>query len=156
MSKRRDGGLTRRRLAGGLVAVSLAPLASGSRAKADDQLSAALESVTGGAAVTEGRVKLEIPSLAENGFSVPLTVSVESPMTAEDHVRAIHILSEKNPVAHVVRFNLTPRSGRAKVSTSIRMADTQRVMAVAEMSDGSFYSGTADIIVTLSACIDGG
>ena len=77
-------------------------------------------------------------------------------MTADDHVKAIHILSEKNPVAEVVKFNLSPRMGRAKVSTSIRMADTQRVLAVAEMSDGSFWSDEAHVIVTLSACIDGG
>ncbi len=156
MSRRTTGGVTRRQVTGGLAGIVLVPLAAGSRAAAGDQLSEALEKVTGGASVTEGRVRLEIPSLAENGFSVPLTVSVESPMTEEDHVKTIQILSEKNPVAEVVRFNLSPRAGRAKVSTSIRMADTQRVMAVAEMSDGSYWSGAADIIVTLSACIDGG
>lgn len=147
---------TRRQVSGGLLGIALVPLATCSRAYAGDQLLEALTKVTGGAPVSEGRVKLELPGLAENGYSVPLTVSVESPMTADDYVKTIHILSEKNPVAQVVRFNLTPRSGRAKVSTSIRMADTQRVMAVAEMSDGSFWSGGADIVVTLSACIDGG
>lgn len=151
-----NGGFTRRQVTGGLVGIALVPLASHSRASAGDQLSEALAKVTGGARVTEGRVKLALPGLAENGYSVPLTVSVDSPMTADDHVKAIHILSEKNPVAEIVQFNLTPRSGRAKVSTSIRMADTQKVMAVAEMSDGSFWSGGADIVVTLSACIDGG
>lgn len=156
MSRSTTEGVTRRQVAGGMAAISLVPLAPGSRAAAGDQLSTALETVTGGAPVTEGRVSLEVSSLAENGFSVPLTVSVDSPMTAEDHVRAIHILSEKNPVAEIVRFNLSPRMGRAKVSTSVRMADTQRVMAVAEMSDGSYWSGESHVIVTLSACIDGG
>lgn len=156
MSRSTREGVTRRQVAGGMVAIALVPLAPGPRAAAGDQLSTALETVTGGAPVTEGRVKLEVSSLAENGFSVPLTVSVDSPMTAEDHVRAIHILSEKNPVAEVVKFNLSPRMGHAKVSTSIRMADTQRVMAVAEMSDGSYWSGESHVIVTLSACIDGG
>jgi len=137
-----------------MAAISLVPIVG--RATAGDQLSDALEKVTGGAGITEGRVKLEIPSLAENGFSVPLTVSVDSPMTAEDYVKTIHILSEKNPVAHIAQFNLSPRAGEAKVSTSVRMADSQRVVAVAEMSDGSYWSGAADIIVTLSACIDGG
>ncbi|MGB3719020.1 MAG: SoxY-related AACIE arm protein [Proteobacteria bacterium] len=157
MSKSRGEGLSRRQVAAGIVAVALVPLAAGSRAAvAGDQISTALEKITGGAPVTEGRVKLEISSLAENGFSVPLTVSVDSPMTADDYVKTIHILSEKNPVAEVVKFNLSPRMGRAKVSTSIRMADTQRVLAVAEMHDGSFWSAEAHVIVTLSACIDGG
>lgn len=156
MSRSAGEGVSRRQIAGGMAAIALVPLTPGSRAAAGDQLSKALETVTGGARVTEGRVNLEISSLAENGFSVPLTVSVDSPMSAEDHVRTIHILSEKNPVAEVVTFNLSPRMGRAKVSTSIRMADTQSVMAVAEMSDGSYWSGESHVIVTLSACIDGG
>ena len=157
MSRPEGEGLTRRQVAAGVAAITLVPLVPGSRAAvAGDQISTALEKITGGAPVTDGRVKLEISSLAENGFSVPLTVSVDSPMTADDHVKAIHILSEKNPVAEVVKFNLSPRMGRAKVSTSIRMADTQRVLAVAEMSDGSFWSDEAHVIVTLSACIDGG
>lgn len=157
MSRLIREGLTRREVTAGIAAVALVPLAPGSRAAvAGDQISTALEKITGGVPVNDGRVKLEISSLAENGLSVPLTVSVDSPMTADDHVKTIHILSEKNPVTEVVKFNLSPRMGRAKVSTSIRMADTQRVVALAEMSDGSFWSDEAHVIVTLSACIDGG
>ena len=99
-------------------------------------------------------MKLELPQLAENGNSVPLKVAVESPMSAADHVKTIYIFSEKNPVPNVVRFHIGPRSGVARVQTSIRLAATQRITAVAQMSDGSLWSGGADVIVTQAACLD--
>ena len=86
-------------------------------------------------------MKIELPELAENGNSVPLKLTVESPMTAADHVKAIYVFSEKNPVSNVVRFHLGPRSGVARVQTSIRLAATQRITAIARMSDGSLWSG---------------
>ena len=116
----------------------------------------AVAQITRAAAVTPGRVALTLPELAENGNSVSLTVAVESPMSEADHVRAIHILSGKNPIADIVRFGLGPRSGRAYVRTNVRIADTQTVTALAEMSDGTFWSGTADVLVTISACTDAG
>lgn len=111
---------------------------------------------TKGATVRDGRVTLTIPGVAENGLSVYTTVTVDSPMTPEDHVRAIHILSEKNPIAHLLTWHLGPRAGIAKVATNIRMAASQEVMALAEMSDGSFWQDRKKIIVTIAACIDGG
>jgi sulfur-oxidizing protein SoxY len=151
--------LNRRGLIAGAAGVALAPMLGAGAGLANapapgNGLAAAIQSITGGAPVTPGRVKLDLPALAENGYSVPLTVSVESPMTAADHVAAIHILSEKNPVAAVVKFTLGPRAGRARVSTNMRLADTQTVLAIARMSDGSFWSGKADVVVTLSACIE--
>jgi sulfur-oxidizing protein SoxY len=144
-------------IAGGLAAGFLpAAFAAAPARAASERLDTAIREITGGAAVTEGRVKLTLPGLAENGFSVTLTVAVDSPMTADDHVQSIHILSEKNPVADIVAFKLGPRAGRVRVSTSIRLADSQQVLALARMSDGSFWSGHAAIIVTISACIDGG
>ena len=110
---------------------------------------------TRGAPVGTGKVKLEIPRLADNGNSVALKVSVASPMTATDHVRAIHLFSEKNPRPVIARFHLGSTSGRAEISTRIRLNGTQRVVAVAELSDGTFWSDVAEIAVTLSACIDG-
>jgi len=103
-----------------------------------------------------GRVALKIPELAENGNAVGMMVEVQSPMTAADHVKTIHILSEKNPLVDVVRFHLGPRAGRARVATNIRLATTQRVVALAEMSDGSLWQGDASVIVTLAACVDAG
>ena len=115
-----------------------------------------LAELTGGAPVSNGRVTLTIPGVAENGLSVYTTVQVESPMTQADHVRAIHILAEKNPIAHLLTWHLTPRSGIAKVSTNIRLGASQEVTALAEMSDGSFWQDRKDVVVTIAACIDGG
>ena len=114
----------------------------------------AIRKVVGSAAVTKGRVKLELPPLSENGNTVPLTVSVESPMTPADHVRAIHVFTELNPQPEVVSFRLGPRAGRAHVSTRIRLANTQTVTAISELSDGSFWSATASVVVTLAACLE--
>ena len=114
----------------------------------------AIRAVVGTAPVTKGRVKLELPPLSENGNTVPLTVSVESPMTAADHVKAIHVFTEKNPQPEVVSFRLGPRAGRARVSTRIRLADTQTVIAIGELSDGSFWSAETAVVVTLAACLE--
>ena len=114
----------------------------------------AIGKVVGGARVNAGKVKLELPPLSENGNAVPLSVKIESPMTAADHVRAIHVFTEKNPQPDVVSFHLGPRAGRANVSTRIRLADTQTVVAICELSDGSFWSDRADVVVTLAACLE--
>lgn len=117
---------------------------------------AAVAELTGGAPVLDEGVTLTIPAIAENGLSVYTTVAVDSPMTAEDHVRAIHILSAANPIARLVSFHLGPAAGVARVSTNIRLAASQRVTALAEMSDGTFRRDGKDVVVTLAACIDGG
>jgi sulfur-oxidizing protein SoxY len=114
----------------------------------------AITKVVGAARVNPGRVKLDMPPLSENGHAVPLTVSVESPMTEADHVKAVHVFTEKNPQPDVASFRFGPRAGRARVSTRIRLADTQTVVAVCELSDGSFCSGSATVIVTLAACLE--
>jgi sulfur-oxidizing protein SoxY len=116
----------------------------------------ALAALTKGAPVKDGRVMLTIPPVAENGLSVYTTIAVESPMTEADHVRAIHILSVKNPIAHLMTFHLGPRAGIAKVSTNMRLGASQQVTALAEMSDGSFWRDRKDVVVTIAACIDGG
>jgi sulfur-oxidizing protein SoxY len=100
-------------------------------------------------------VKIDAPPLVENGNSVSVTVSVDSPMTPADHVTSIHIFNEKNPQPNVANFHLGPRSGRASVSTRIRLADTQKIVAVAKLSDGSCWSASAELIVTIAACIEG-
>jgi sulfur-oxidizing protein SoxY len=118
------------------------------------QMQEAIRKVVGSAAVKPGRVKLDLPPLSENGNAVPLTVSVESAMSQADHVKAIHVFNEKNPQPDVVSFHLGPRAGRATVSTRIRLADTQTVVAIAELSDGSFWSARAAVVVTLAACLE--
>jgi sulfur-oxidizing protein SoxY len=114
----------------------------------------AISKIVGEAALRHGKVTLNVPPLVENGNAVPLTVSVDSPMTEADHVKAIHIINEKNPQPYVISATLGPRAGRASLSTRIKLADSQQVVALAEMSDGSFWTESADIIVTIAACVE--
>jgi sulfur-oxidizing protein SoxY len=136
------------------AAAGLAVIVVPVRAAARPSLADAVAAFTGGAKVNPGRVRLDIPPLVENGNAVGILVAAESPMSAEDHVRRIALFNEKNPQADVVVFHLGPRAGRARVSTRIRLADSQTVVAVAEMSDGTFWSSEASVIVTLAACIE--
>jgi len=119
-------------------------------------LEGAQRKIAGDAPVRAGRVKIDIPPLIDNGNTVPITVTVESPMTEADHVKAIHILTEKNPQPFVIGAHLGPRSGKARFSTRARIADTGKVIAIAQMSDGSFWSETTSVVVTLSACLEDG
>lgn len=113
---------------------------------------AALRRAIGERTPREGRVTLRVPPIAENGNIVPLTVQVESPMTAADHVKTIHILADKNPFPEVAVFRLTPSLGRAQAETRIRLGSTQDVVAVAEMSDGSVWMARAEVKVTIGGC----
>jgi sulfur-oxidizing protein SoxY len=117
-------------------------------------MQAAIRDVIGQATVRQGKVALDVPPLVENGNTVPMTVAVESPMTQSDHVKAIHVFNEKNPQPRVISVHLGPRAGRATISTRIRLADTQRITAIAQMSDGSFWSASIDVVVTLAACVE--
>ena len=117
-------------------------------------LTSAINNVTQGALVRTGKVKLDVPPLVENGNTVPMTVSVDNPMTAENHVKSIHVFNEKNPQPNVGNFRLGPLAGRAQVSTRIRLADSQKIVAIVKLSDGSFWSASIDIIVTLAACTE--
>jgi sulfur-oxidizing protein SoxY len=119
-----------------------------------DPLAAAIREVVGGAVVHTGKVKLEVPPLVENGNTVPITISVASPMTEADYVKSIHVFNEKNPLPNVGNFHLGVRSGRAAISTRIRLADSQKIVVIAKLSDGSFWSTTADVVVTLAACTE--
>ena len=130
-------------------------LDSGPAGATPASMQAAIRNVTGEAKLNKGRVKIDVPALIENGNAVPLTVSCESPMTQEDHVKALHVFTEKNPQPNVIGVQLGPRAGRASVSTRIRLADTQKIVAVAQMSDGSFWSDEVEVIVTLAACLEG-
>ncbi|MEZ5818524.1 MAG: thiosulfate oxidation carrier protein SoxY [Hyphomicrobiaceae bacterium] len=150
--------LSRRGVISGGVAITLVPFASwpGAAQSEAGQLTDAISRATGGRTPLAAGVKLDLPELAENGFSVPLNVTIDSPMTERDHVRFITIVSEKNPAPQIARFTLGPRAGRAAVRTHVRLADTQRIAAVAETSTGRFLIGVADVVVTISACTNGG
>ena len=134
---------------GALARVTIRPAAATPAMLAD-----AIRGVVGEAPVGKGKVSIEIPPIVENGNSVPCTVTVENPMTQADYVKAIHVFNEKNPQPYVIGVALGPRAGRAGFSTRIRLADSQTVTAIAELSDGSFWSDGVDVIVTLAACIE--
>ena len=140
------GGVT---LAGTIPVITLRPLQA-----PPAMLTAAIRNVVGEAQIRTGRVKLDIPPLVENGNTVPMTVSVTSPMTAADYVKSIHVFNEKNPQPNIGNFYLNPSAGRAQVSTRIRLADTQKVVAIARLSDDSFWQVAADVVVTLAACTE--
>ena len=142
---------------GGLIyGLGLAPItvAQAQGQSTPAAMALAIRKIVGEATVRLGKVKLDVPPLSENGNSVSLNVSVDSPMTPANHVKAIHVLTDKNPQPHVISVRLGPRAGRANISTRMRLADTQDVIAIAEMSDGSFWSDTGTVIVTLGACLE--
>lgn len=107
---------------------------------------------TGGKSATDGKVKLELPQIAENGNTVPVSVSVESPMTSDNYVKRVLVVADANPRSNVAMFNFTPHSGVAEASTRMRLIQTQNVIAVAEMSDGSFYMTKRQVKVTIGGC----
>ena len=120
-----------------------------------EAMKTAIRKVIGEAKVSTGRIKLDIPPLVENGNTVAMSLTVESPMTAKDYVKAVHIFNERNPQPNVVTFHLGPRAGKADISARIRLSDSQNVIGIAEMSDGSFWSHEISVIVTLAACLEG-
>jgi sulfur-oxidizing protein SoxY len=145
---------TRRDLLVGAGALALMPAPAAATPEMRDREIARL---TGGApAPNDGRVTLTIPAVAESGLSVFTTVGVASPMTLEDHVRRIHVLAERNPISRLLTWQLSPACGVAKVRTNIRLAASQEVTALVEMSDGSFSQDRKSVVVTIAACIDGG
>jgi sulfur-oxidizing protein SoxY len=142
-------------LAGGAAVVASVPVVTiRPLAATPATLSSAIRNAVGEAPVRMGKVTLDIPPLVENGNTVPMTVRVASPMTATDFVRSIHVFNEKNPLPNVGNFYVGPSAGRAQISTRIRLADTQKVVAIARLSDDTFWSVSADVIVTLAACTE--
>ena len=134
----------------GLVSFALARPARAT----PDEMAAAVRDFTGGAAVRPGRVRMEVAPLVENGNAVPLTLRVASAMTAADHVRRLAVFNEKNPQPGCAVFYLGPRAGRAVVSTRLRLATSQTLTAIAEMGDGSYWSDSAEVVVTIAACTE--
>ena len=151
VAPRRKGASRREILAGGGCAVLLA---SQPAFAATDDMDAAIRAFVGEGQLKEGKIKIDVPPLVENGNTVPLTVSVESPVSATDFVKTIAVFNEKNPQPNVAVFHLGPRAGRASVSTRMRLATSQNLIAVAELSDGTFWSDKVEVIVTLAACVE--
>ena len=118
------------------------------------ELADAINSFTGNVVPRAGRVNLDVAPLVENGNTVPITITVDSAMSADDHVVSVAVFNERNPQPEVALFGLGPRAGRAVVATRIRLATSQQLVAVARMSDGSFWSHRVDVVVTLAACVE--
>lgn len=139
----------------GLGGAGLARLVATRPARATpEERDEALAAFLAGRTAAKGRVRLDIPPLVENGNSAPVTVIVDSPMTAADHVTRIAIFNEKNPQPQVVEFRLSPRNGRAEVATRMRLATTQIITALAEFSDGSVGLDEMEVVVTIAACTE--
>ena len=117
-----------------------------------EELVQVLRETFGDRPITPGRVSLEMPKLAESGNVVPVTVSVDSPMTAQDYVRSIHLFAEKNPLPRMLEVQLGPHNGRARMSSRVRVAVSQQIRAVAVMSDDTLWSAAVDIEVTVTGC----
>lgn len=145
---------TRRQLLAVTAGIAAGVVLRPASAAAGD-LAIAIANYTGRAQVREGRVHLEIAELVDNGNVVPITVTADSPMTATDYVKTLAVFNEKNPLRDVARFTLGPRAGKASVSTRMRLAATQKLVAIAQMSDGSYWSHTVDVVVTAVACVEG-
>jgi sulfur-oxidizing protein SoxY len=139
-------------LAGGIALAGVVTVRSSRATPAT--MAAAIRKVVGEAPLRKGKVTIDVPPLVENGNTVPVTISVDSPMTAADHVKSIHLFNEKNPQPNVIGVHLGPRAGKAALSTRIKLADAQTIVAVAQLSDGSFWSDEADVIVTIAACVE--
>jgi len=137
----------------GAVALAFVATIRSSRAT-PAMMQAAIKQLVGEAPIRKGKVMIDVPPLVENGNAVPVTITVDSPMTAADHVKSIHLFNQKNPQPNVIGVHLGPRAGKAALSTRIKLADAQTIVAVAQLSDGSFWSDEADVIVTIAACVE--
>ncbi|MGI9434840.1 MAG: thiosulfate oxidation carrier protein SoxY [Geminicoccaceae bacterium] len=139
-------------VAAGAALITTTALFGASASAALPEVKAAIAAILGDRTAEEGRISLDLPEIAENGNTVPLTIEVESPMSADDYVKSVHIFAEGNPLPEVATVNFTPRSGEAIASTRIRLAKTQKIHAVAEMSDGSVFTATREVKVTIGGC----
>ena len=139
---------------GAAAAVSVAALPVGT-VLAQDQTQAwelAVRKILGEAKPIEGKITVELPEIAENGNTVPFSISVDSPMTDKDHVKAIHIVATSNPQPGVATFRLSPQSGKAAVASRMRLQRTQDVITIAELSDGRFLMTRRPVKVTIGGC----
>ncbi|KAF0231512.1 MAG: sulfur oxidation protein [Beijerinckiaceae bacterium] len=146
--------LSSRRSALQLALAAGAALVIGPRLALADAKSVAdeIKKLYGDKAATEGKIKLDVPQIAENGLVVPITVEIESPMSATDYVKAVHVFADGNPLPQVVSYRFTPECGKASASTRMRLAQTQNIICIAEMSNGTLHSAKAEVKVTIGGC----
>jgi sulfur-oxidizing protein SoxY len=131
------------------VAITLAPR---SAFAAPAQVEAEIQKLYAGKVLAEGKIKLDLPSIAENGLVVPLNIDVESPMSDADYVKALHIFADGNPNPGVASFYFTPMMPKASAQIRLRLASTQNIVAIAEMSDGKLFTAKREVKVTIGGC----
>lgn len=142
----------RQTLAAGAVAALAAVLAPRMAIATEAEVAAEIKKLYADKTPAEGRIKIDIPQIAENGLVVPLNIDVESPMTEADHVKTVHVFADGNPLPQVLTYRFTPEAGKASASTRIRLAQTQNIVCVAEMSDGKIFTAKANVKVTIGGC----
>lgn len=142
----------RQALAGGTLAVLAAMLAPRMLLADETAVAAELKKLYADKTFASGKLKLDVPEIAENGLVVPINIEVDSPMTAADYVKAVHVFADGNPLPGVVTYRFTPECGRAAASTRMRLAQTQNIIGVAEMSTGALYMTKAQVKVTIGGC----
>jgi sulfur-oxidizing protein SoxY len=147
-----SGALSRRSALAAAAAVAVAALTPRLALATPDKVEAEIKKLYGDKKLAEGRIKIDAPQIAENGLVVPISVEVESPMTEASHVKALHIYADGNPLPGVASFRFTPMSGKAAASTRMRLAQTQNIVCVAEMSDGALHVAKAEVKVTIGGC----
>jgi len=144
---------TRRQALGfSAAAIFAAVLAPRLAVATEEAVAAELDKLYAGKPMAAGRIRLDLPEIAENGLVVPINIAVESPMSETDYVKAVHVFADGNPLPQVVTYHFTPACGVAAASTRMRLAQTQNVVAVAEMADGSLYTAKAQVKVTIGGC----
>lgn len=134
------------------IAAAAAIIAPRMASATPGDVAAEIRKLFGDKTPASGRIKLDAPQIAENGLAVPVNIEVESPMTAADHVKTVHVFAEGNPAPGVVSYRFTPECGKASASTRMRLAQTQNIVVVAEMSDGRLFSARQEITVTVGGC----
>jgi sulfur-oxidizing protein SoxY len=144
---------TRRETLALAAIASLAAFLAPKMVMADEQAVAAeIKKLYGDKKFDSGKVKLDVPEIAENGLVVPVNVEVESPMTDQDYVKAVHVFADGNPAPGVVSYRFTPACGKAAASTRMRLAQTQNVICIAEMSNGNLHMAKSNVKVTIGGC----
>jgi len=137
--------------AAGIAAATMSVFAPLARAEFES-IDEALKATLGSAVPAEGRIELDVPQIAENGNVVPIGFDIDSPMTADDYVKSAHVFADGNPNPDVASVHFTPACGAAICATRMRLAKTQNIIVIAEMSDGSFYTAKTEVKVTIGGC----
>jgi sulfur-oxidizing protein SoxY len=137
---------------GGAGLASAALISPHSARASDDEAIELIKRLTGKVATQSDRVRLAMPRVFANGYIVPLSLEVDSPMTESDHVRRVRVIAPRNPIIEVACFNFSPQRSAARTSTRIRLAEPQHVLAVAEMSDGTLLMNKTWVEVATNGC----